>query len=65
MKDDTILLIVALAVFGLAVGAYCCEDMDSGNSQNKMEKRIYEESGDILTITLNENNVVSLDKFFT
>jgi hypothetical protein len=65
-KDALILLIFSLAILGLIIGIYYTEDISSGKPHQKSYERLYEDHGDVLTITLEklEKNR-DLSKFFT
>ena len=52
MKDAIILLIFFLSILGLIIGTYYTGDIISDKPHEKSYERLYEDNGDILTITL-------------
>ncbi|MBR4447399.1 hypothetical protein [Methanobrevibacter sp.] len=65
-KDTVILLIFFLSILGLIIGIYYTEDISSGKPHEKSFERLYEDNGDVLTITLEKNEKSrDLSKFFT
>lgn len=66
MKDTIILLIFFLSILGLIFGIYYTGDIISDKPHEKSFERLYEDNGDVLTITLEKNEKNrDLSKFFT
>ncbi len=65
MKNTVILLIFLLSILGLIIGIYYSEDISSENSHKSNYERVYEDSNDVLTITLEKKENNDLSKYFT
>ena len=65
MKNTAILLIFLLSILGLIIGIYYSEDISSENSHKSNYERVYEDSNDVLTITLEKKENNDLSKYFT
>ena len=65
MKNTVILLIFLLSILGLIIGIYYSEDISSENPHKSNYERVYEDSNDVLTITLEKKENNDLSKYFT
>ena len=64
-KNTIILLILLISILGLLIGVYCSEDIDSENVHNDKWEKIYEDTDDIVTITLQKKEIQGLDNNIT